>query len=203
MSRRAKSQSAQWRKRQERDPFVRAAREQGYRSRAAFKLIQIHQVEALIRPGDTIADLGAAPGGWTQVATRLAKPGGNVVAADLLPMQPVAGAVFVQGDFAEEQTRSQIADALQKPADIILSDLAPNISGVPPADLARAADLAQLVANFCETQLRPGGKLLLKSFAAQDEVAQILQPFFSAVRIRHPQASRRESRERFFVAIRG
>ena len=203
MSRRAKSQSAQWRKRQERDPFVRAARDQGYRSRAAFKLIQIHQVEALIRPGDTIADLGAAPGGWTQVATRLASPGGNVVAADLLPMQPVSGAVFVQGDFADEQNRRQIAEALQKPADIILSDLAPNITGIPPADLARAADLAQLVADFCETHLRPGGKLLLKSFASQDEVARILKPLFSAVRIRHPQASRRESRERFFVAIRG
>ena len=132
MSRRAKSQSAQWRKRQERDPFVRAAREQGYRSRAAFKLLQIHQVEALIRPGDTIADLGAAPGGWTQVATRLASPGGNVVAADLLPMQPVAGAVLVQGDFAEEQTRGQIADALQNPPILSSPTWPPILPASPP-----------------------------------------------------------------------
>ena len=204
MSRRAKSRSAEWRRRRERDPFVRAARAEGYRSRAAFKLLQINQADQLLRPGLAVVDLGAAPGGWTQVAVQLANPGGKIVAADLLPVQPVPGATFVQGDFARAQTREKIVAALGRPADLVLSDLAPNLSGIPHADQARHADLARLVADFCQDHLRPGGKLLMKSFAgeAENDIRQILKPAFSAVRVRNPQASRAQSRESFIVAIR-
>ena len=202
MSRRAKSQSAQWRKRQERDPYIRAARAAGYRSRAAFKLLQIHQTDTLFHPGAIVADLGAAPGGWTQIAAQLSRPDGKIVAADLLPVQPVPGAIIVQGDFLLPATQAAIAAALGGPADLVLSDLAPNLSGIPHADAARAAEIAQAVADFSREHLRAGGKLLMKSFASPEEIRAILRPNFSAPRVRHPKASRAESRERFFVAIR-
>lgn len=202
MSRRAKSASAQWRRRRENDPYVRAARAGGYRSRAAFKLLQMNESDQLLRPGMTAADLGAAPGGWTQVAVQLVRPGGKVVAADLLPMEPVDGAVVVRGDFFADETRRRIAQALGGPADAVLSDLAPNLSGVPHADQARAAELAEGVAAFCRRHLRPGGKLLMKSFAPPDHIRPILTPLFDGIRIRHPKASRPQSGERFFVATR-
>ena len=171
MSRRAKSQSAQWRKRQERDPYIRAARAAGYRSRAAFKLLQIHQTDPLFHPGAIVADLGAAPGGWTQIAAQLSRPNGKIVAADLLPVQPVPGAIVVQGDFLLPATQAAIADALGGPADLVLSDLAPNLSGIPHADAARAAEIAQAVADFSREHLRAGGKLLMKSFAPRRKSA--------------------------------
>ena len=204
MSRRAKSRSAAWRKKQERDPFVRAARAEGYRSRAAFKLLQINQARNILRPGLAVVDLGAAPGGWTQVAVQLASPGGKIVAADILPIQPVPGATIVQGDFAQAETRQKIRDALGQPADLVLSDLAPNLSGIACADQARCAELAELVARFCQHNLRPGGTLLMKSFAGagENDIRQILKPLFSRVRTQHPKASRPESREAFIFAIR-
>ena len=202
MSRRAKSASAQWRKRQENDPYVLAARAEGYRSRAAFKLLQINESDDILRPGMTAADLGAAPGGWTQVAAQLVRPDGIVVAADILPMSPVPGAVIVRGDFSEAENRAEIARALGGAADAVLSDLAPNLSGVPHADQARAAELAEIVAEFCRENLRPGGKILLKSFAPPEDIKRILHPLFDKIRVRHPKASRTRSSERFFVATR-
>lgn len=202
MSRRAKAASAQWRRGRARDPYVRAARADGYRSRAAYKLLQINQAEHLLRPGLVVADLGAAPGGWTQVAAQLVAPDGRVVAADLLPMQSVPGAVVVTGDFARADIRARVAAALEGAADLVLSDLAPNLSGVPHADQARAADLAELVVQFCRDRLRPDGRLLMKSFAPPEEIRALLNPFFHPPRIRHPQASRTRSAERFFVATR-
>ena len=202
MSRRAKSASAQWRKRQENDPYVRAARAEGYRSRAAFKLLQINESDSVLRPGMTVADLGAAPGGWTQVAAQLVRPNGIVVAADILPMSPVAGAVVIQGDFSDANNRAEIVRALKGGADAVLSDLAPNLSGVPHADQARAAELAEMVVEFCRENLRSGGKIVLKSFAPPDDIKRILNPLFNGIRIRHPKASRTRSGERFFVATR-
>ena len=202
MSRRAKSASAQWRRRRENDPYVRAARAEGYRSRAAFKLLQINESDDILRPGMTVADLGAAPGGWTQIAAQLVRPSGVVVSADILPMSPVAGARIVRGDFAAAETRARIARALGGPADAALSDLAPNLSGIPHADQARAAELAEMVAAFCRENLRPGGKLLMKSFAPPEDIARILRPLFDGLRVRHPRASRPQSGERFFIATR-
>ena len=202
MSRRAKSASAQWRKRRENDPYVRAARAEGYRSRAAFKLLQINESDSVLRPGMTVADLGAAPGGWTQVAAQLVGANGVVVAADILPMSPVVGAVVIQGDFSDAENRAAIVRALNGKADAVLSDLAPNLSGVPHADQARAAELAEMVAEFCRDNLRSGGKIVLKSFAPPEDIKRILHPLFGGIRIRHPKASRLRSGERFFVAAR-
>ena len=185
--------------------------------------------EKLLSPGMAVADLGAAPGGWTQVAVAKVKPvgfdgvsdgspgvsdgpdgvsdgsGGRVVAADLLGMAPVGGAVFVRGDFAEVATRAKIAAALGGKADVVLSDMSPNLSGIASSDQAAALRLAELVAEFCGECLRPGGKLLMKSFAgeAEGDVRRVLAEGFADVRERRPEATRAGSRERFYVATRG
>lgn len=188
--------SKQWLRRHVTDPYVRQAKAQGYRSRAAFKLIEIDQREKLFRPGMTVVDLGAAPGGWSQVAAERVKPGGRVIAVDLLPIAPISGVEILRGDF-----RAQSALEAQR-ADIVLSDLSPNLSGIGNIDQARALELSEGAIAFCRKALKPGGAFLVKVFHGEafDELMAQLKAQFQVVKAVKPSASRGESRETYLLA---
>src|SRR5512145_2196971 len=157
--------SKRWMQEHVTDAFVRRAKREGYRSRAAYKLQELARNDRLIRPGMLVVDLGAAPGGWAQVAAELAGPKGRVLAVDILEMAPIPGVEFIQGDFREEQTRQRLEVALQgAKVDLVVSDMAPNISGVAMVDQARAGQLAELALEFALKWLKPGGNLLVKAF---------------------------------------
>jgi 23S rRNA (uridine2552-2'-O)-methyltransferase len=189
------------------DPYVKRAQQHGYRSRAAFKLLEIDEQDRLIRPGMTVVDLGAAPGSWSQVLReKLAGPGGTlngrIVAIDLLPMEPVDGVAFLQGDFRDEAVAAQLEALLQgEPADLVLSDMAPNLSGVGVADAARMAHLADLALEFALRQLRPEGALLIKCFhgSGYSQVVERFKRAFTRVAVRKPKASRAESAETYLL----
>ena len=185
----------QWLRRHVTDPYVRKAREQGYRSRSAFKLLEIDEKEKLLRPGATVVDLGAAPGGWSQVAAARVKPGGRVIAIDLLKIAPITGVEMMQEDF-------RAATLAGVRADIVLSDLAPNLSGVANVDQARAAELAFAAIDFCRRTLKRDGVLVVKTFHGEafDEVLARLKREFGKVMVRKPSASRGESSETYVVA---
>ena len=185
----------QWLRRHVTDPYVRKAREQGYRSRSAFKLLEIDDKEKLLRPGATVVDLGAAPGGWSQVAAARVKPGGRVIAIDLLKIAPITGVEMVQGDF-----RAAKLEGVR--ADIVLSDLAPNLSGVANVDQARGAELAFAAIDFCRKMLKPDGVFVVKTFHGEafGEVLARLKREFGKVMVRKPSASRGESSETYVVA---
>jgi len=184
--------SKAWLQRHVSDPYVRKAREKGYRSRAAFKLQQIDEKEKLLRPGTLVLDLGAAPGGWSQVA---AQRGAKVTAVDLLPMAPIPGVSVLKGDFRE---------VLKDPAryDVVLSDLSPNISGIRNVDQARSLELLQAAIALCEVSLKPDGAFLAKAFHGEafEEAKQALEEAFSRVKVLKPAASRGESREIYLLA---
>src|SRR5215831_17609321 len=185
------------------DPYVREAQAKGYRSRAAFKLLELAEKDKLLRPGLTVVDLGAAPGSWCQVLRQQLGPKALIVAVDLLPMDPIAGVRFVQGDFREEPTVRALEAALEgRRADLVLSDLAPNISGVASADQARSVLLGELALAFAESWLQPGGDLVVKAFqgAGFSELQRRLQASFGKVYVRKPKASRDRSREVYLVA---
>lgn len=198
-----KSSSGRWKQRQARDPFVKRAQSEGWRSRAAFKLMDIDDKERLLRRGAVVLDLGAAPGGWSQVAIQRVGESGRVIALDILPMEPLAGVEQIQGDFTTEETMSTL-DALlgEAKADLVLSDLAPNISGNWSVDQPRAMNLAELAVDTAKRTLRPGGSLVVKLFQGEGFEALIkdLRARFVTVRIRKPPASRAESREMYLVA---
>ncbi len=185
------------------DPFVRQARQEGYRSRAAFKLKELCQQDRLIRPGMTVVDLGAAPGGWAQVAADLVGPKGRVIAVDMLEMAPVPGVEFLQGDFREEATLKQLEAALGGVrVDLVISDMAPNISGISMVDQARGMHLAELALEFAHKWLKPGGSLLVKTFQGEGYPAlrEVLRQSFSQVLTRKPLASRGRSSEIYLLA---
>jgi 23S rRNA (uridine2552-2'-O)-methyltransferase len=199
----AKSKSsAQWLRRHVTDAYVHRAKEQGYRSRAAFKLIEIDSRERLLRPGARVVDLGAAPGGWSQVAARRTAPGGRVVAIDLLPIAPISGVTIIQGDFLDEPARRSIVEALGGEADLVLSDLSPNLSGIAAADQARMAELVEQAALFAVSVLGGKGAFVCKIFhgGAFDGVLAELKRSFRSVAVRKPAASRGESRETYLFA---
>ena len=185
----------QWLRRHVTDPYVRKAREQGYRSRSAFKLLEIDEKEKLLRPGATVVDLGAAPGGWSQVAAARVKPGGRVIAIDLLKIAPITGVEMMQEDF-------RAATLAGVRADIVLSDLAPNLSGVANVDQARTAELAFAAIDFCRRTLKPEGVFVVKTFHGEafGEVLARLKREFGKVMVRKPSASRGESSETYVVA---
>jgi 23S rRNA (uridine2552-2'-O)-methyltransferase len=188
--------SKQWLRRHVTDSYVRKARAQGYRSRAAFKLLEIDSQEKLLRPGMTVIDLGAAPGGWSQVAAAKVGPGGRVIAIDLLPIAPISGVTVLQGDFREGML-------LEGPkADVILSDVSPNLSGIGNVDQARALELTGAAIDFCRKALKPGGVFLVKAFqgAAFEELLAGLKSNFSKVKVVKPSASRGESSETYVLA---
>jgi 23S rRNA (uridine2552-2'-O)-methyltransferase len=184
---------------------VRQARADGYRSRAAFKLLEINTRDRLLIPGSRVVDLGAAPGGWSQVAVQKTSPGGRVVAIDLLEVAPVPGVTVLQGDFREEAMRRKLADALGgERADVVLSDLSPNISGIASADQARAAELVRLALEFCRAHLAPEGAFLVKVFQGEEFAGLLkeMKAMFREVRTLKPSASREESRETYLLCRR-
>jgi 23S rRNA (uridine2552-2'-O)-methyltransferase len=188
--------SKQWLRRHVTDPYVRKARAQGYRSRAAYKLLEIDAREKLLRPGMTVLDLGAAPGGWSQVAGEKVKPGGRVVAVDLLPVAPISGVTVLQGDFREKV----LLDG--EKADVVLSDLSPNLSGIGNVDQARALELSGAAIDLCRKALKPEGVFLIKAFQGEafGELVARLKAEFSSVKVVKPPASRGESRETYVLA---
>ncbi|MGH8245922.1 MAG: RlmE family RNA methyltransferase [Gammaproteobacteria bacterium] len=197
--------SRQWIRRHETDPFVRQARRSEYRSRAVFKLTEIDRHDRLLRAGMTVIDLGAAPGGWSQYVARRVGDQGRVIAVDALPMSPIKHVEFIQGDVSEPETIARCLDLLHgAPADLVISDLAPNLTGIRATDQARSLQLGHSVCAFADAVLRPGGDLLIKVFQGQgmDEFRKELVKRFQRVINRKPRASRDSSRE-FYVLARG
>jgi 23S rRNA (uridine2552-2'-O)-methyltransferase len=185
------------------DPYVRRARAEGYRSRAAYKLLELNRRDHLLRPGLTVVDLGSAPGGWSQVVAERVGAAGRVLAVDRLEMAPIQGVAFILGDFRDQATLERLAGALGgRRADLVLSDMAPNISGVAEVDRARSLELAQAVVEFCQGYLKPGGTLLVKVFqgAGFEEFATGLRRRFLKVAVRKPGASRSRSPEVYLLA---
>lgn len=199
----ARSKSSKgWLREHVTDPYVRRARSEGFRSRAAYKLQQIAERDRLFSPGMTVVDLGAAPGGWSQVAAAAVAPRGRVIAVDLLEMAALPDVTRVQGDFSDEAVLSTLERHLQDAqVDIVLSDMAPNISGVASADQARAMALAELALEFALKHLKPQGKFLVKAFhgAAFEELLENMRRRFSKVMIRKPEASRSRSSEVYLL----
>lgn len=197
--------SARWLKEHFSDPYVKRAQAEGWRSRAVYKLEELLARDHILKPGMVVVDLGAAPGGWSQmVRERLGDPDkGRVVALDILPMQGIAGVDFIEGDFREESVLKQLETLLGgTPVDLVLSDMAPNISGVGAADQARAMHLAELATEFAAVHLRPGGAFLVKLFQGRDvdEYLKNLRSGYERVSIRKPKASRARSPEVYALA---
>jgi len=182
---------------------VRKARAEGYRSRAAFKLLEIHARDRLFIPGALVVDLGAAPGGWSQVAAQKVAPGGKVIALDLLEIAPISRVAILRGDCREPAVQAQLAEALGGTrADVVLSDLSPNISGIASADQARGAELVRMAIDFCRPQLKPEGKFLVKVFQGEEFAGMLkeMKRVFREVRTIKPSASREASRETYLLA---
>ncbi|WP_426957006.1 RlmE family RNA methyltransferase [Muricoccus radiodurans] len=194
--------SQKWLERQLNDPYVRAARAAGWRSRAAFKIIELDERFRIFRPAQRIVDLGAAPGGWTQVAVKRAGDRGRVVALDLLAMDPVPGATVLQGDFQDEATERAVLDAMAGPADLVLSDMAPNTTGHNATDHLRIMGLVELAADFASKVLAPGGAFVAKVFqgGVEKDLLAALKRDFAQVRHAKPPASRKDSAEMYLVA---
>jgi 23S rRNA (uridine2552-2'-O)-methyltransferase len=185
------------------DPYVKMAQQQGLRSRSAFKLLELQDKYRLIRPGMTVVDLGAAPGGWCQVAQPSVGPGGKVIALDILDMEPLPGVEFILGDFTEEEPLLRLEQALGgKRADLVMSDMAPNMSGMAAVDQARAMYLAELALEFVKGHLKPGGDFVVKLFqgADFDDLVRQVRTLFSKVQVIKPKASRPRSKEVFLLA---
>jgi len=202
MSRRSKS-SGRWLREHFDDPYVQRAQQQGWRSRAAFKLEELDSAERLIFPGATIVDLGAAPGGWSQYAARALAGGGTVIAVDLLAMDELPGVTFLQGDFREQAVLDTLLEMLSgRRVDLVMSDMAPNMSGVDVVDQARAVDLEALALDFARKVLGPDGTLVMKLFqgAGFQELLADARRNFGQVRMRKPKASRQRSSEAYLVA---
>jgi len=186
--------SKEWLRRHVTDPYVKAARKQGYRSRAAFKLLDIDAKEKLFRPGQIVLDLGAAPGGWSQVAAEKVKPGGRVIAIDLLQIAPISGVTTLQGDFREISFDAR--------CDVVLSDVSPNMSGIPNVDQVRWLELAEAAVELCRKVLKPDGVFVVKAFHGEafDALMKRLKAGFMKVKVVKPPASRGESSETYVVA---
>ena len=185
------------------DHYVQEAKRLGYRSRAAFKLVELDARDKLLRPGMTVVDLGSAPGSWSQVLRAKVGASGRIVAIDLLPMDPLAGVQFVQGDFRADEGLAALATALGgRPVDLVVSDMAPNLSGVESADQARSVHLGELALEFAGDHLREGGDLVVKVFQGSglQELQKAMAAYFTKVYVRKPKSSRDRSRETFLVA---
>lgn len=186
--------SKEWLQRHVTDHYVRKARKEGYRSRAAYKLIEIDEKEKLFRPGQTVLDLGAAPGGWSQVAAQKVTPGGRVIAIDVLEMAPISGVTILKGDFR--------TISIENPLDIVLSDVSPNLSGIPNVDQARLLELGVAAIELCAKVLKRDGVFVVKAFHGEafDELRERLNAVFRKVKVVKPSASRGESAETYVVA---
>lgn len=185
------------------DSYVQKAKAAGWRSRAVFKLIEIDDKDHLLKPGMTVVDLGAAPGSWCQYAARRIQPGGKLIALDLLAMTPMAGVEFIQGDFREDETLDSLKSALAgRRVDLVLSDMAPNMSGIAVADDARVMHLAELALEFARGHLKPGGGMLVKVFQGSGfmELRKEIMTSFDSLLVRKPAASRDRSAETYLLA---
>lgn len=195
--------SKAWLKEHMEDVYVQRAQKDGYRARAAYKLLEINEKDRLMRPGMTVVDLGSAPGSWSQIASKLVGVNGMVLASDILPMDGLAGVRFIQGDFREQEIFDQLLTALDgRPVDLVISDMAPNMSGTASADLPRAMYLCELALDMATRVLKPGGAMVIKVFQGEgyDEYRKALQQHFTVLKSRKPAASRPRSREIYLVA---
>jgi len=186
------------------DAFVKRAQKEGYRARAAYKLIEIDDKDRLIKPGMTVVDLGAAPGSWCQVVQQRLKGQGRIIGLDLLDMHPIAGVEFIQGDFREESVLRELEEKLNnKPVDLVIADMAPNISGVKDADQAGALYLTELALEFSQDWLKPGGNFLVKVFIGTgfDDIIKRMRSEFDKVVTRKPKASRGRSSETYLLGL--
>lgn len=196
-------QSKKWLKEHFDDPYVKQAQDAGYRSRAVFKLQEIDKKDRLFRPGMTVVDLGAAPGGWCQYAVERLGQSGRVIGLDILEMPPIPGVEIIQGDFTEQAVLDRLLEVVDnKPVDLVLSDMAPNISGMKVVDQPRAMYLVELALEFCQRALAPGGDFLVKMFQGEgsDTYIKTLRQQFERVLVRKPSASRPRSREVYLLA---
>jgi 23S rRNA (uridine2552-2'-O)-methyltransferase len=202
MAKRTKS-SRQWLAEHESDVYVKRAREAGFRSRAIFKLEEIQRTDRLIKPGMTIVDLGAAPGGWCQLAVKLLQGRGRIVALDILPMDAIVGVEFIQGDFSDDAVLKSLEDLLGKDQpQLVLSDMAPNTTGIADVDHDRSMHLVELSLDFVQRTLAPGGDFLVKVFQGRHFHPFVLQlrKSFGSVKVRKPPASRQRSPELYLLA---
>ncbi|MBX9610589.1 MAG: RlmE family RNA methyltransferase [Burkholderiales bacterium] len=194
------------------DPWVKLAKKEGFRARAAYKLKEIDESLGLIRPGHVVVDLGSTPGAWSQYVRRKLSPSGaavgalngTIIALDVLPMEPVEGVVFLQGDFRESEVLARLEDALQgRPVDVVVSDMAPNLSGVEGVDAARISHLVELAIDFARMHLKPEGALVAKVFhgSGYTQLVQLFKDTFRVVKPVKPKASRDKSSETFLVGI--
>ena len=194
------------------DPYVKLAQKEGYRARAAYKLKEIDEQFGLIQPGHTVVDLGSAPGAWSQYVRRRLSPGGaavgqlagTIIALDILPMEPIEGVVFLQGDFRDDEVLARLAQAVQgRPVDLVVSDMAPNLSGVESVDAVRIAHLVELAVDFAVHHLKPDGALVVKLFhgSGYTQLVQLIKDTFRVAKPVKPKASRDRSSETFLVGI--
>ena len=195
--------SGRWLKEHFDDHYVKADQTAGYRSRAAFKLLEIQEKDHILKPKQVIVDLGAAPGGWSQVAANIIGDAGHIIALDLLPMDNIADVAFIQGDFTDAATFEQLMQQLgNQQVDVVLSDMAPNMSGNRSVDQPRAMHLVELVIDFAQATLKTGGTMLVKVFQGEgfDNTLHYVRTCFAKVVIRKPDASRARSREQYWLA---
>jgi 23S rRNA (uridine2552-2'-O)-methyltransferase len=195
--------SKQWLREHFNDEYVQRAQQEGYRSRAVYKLLEIQKRDKLIKPGMTVVDLGAAPGGWSEVARNLVGKKGRVIATDILPMDPIEGVDFVQGDFREEAVFEKLMEIIgNQPVDLVLSDMAPNMSGRDAVDQPRSMYLVELALDMARQILKPGGDMLVKVFQGEGSEAYFkeLRSEFERLMIRKPKASRPRSSEVYALA---
>jgi 23S rRNA (uridine2552-2'-O)-methyltransferase len=194
------------------DPYVKQAQKEGYRARAAYKLKEIDEALGLIQPGHLVVDLGSTPGAWSQYVRRKLSPqgaavgelDGTIIALDILPMEPIEGVTFLQGDFREPQVLARLEEAVAgRKADAVVSDMAPNLSGIASADAARISDLVELAVEFSRTHLKPEGALVAKVFhgSGYSQLVQLFKETFRVVKPLKPKASRDKSSETFLVGI--
>jgi 23S rRNA (uridine2552-2'-O)-methyltransferase len=194
--------SKQWLRRHVNDPYVQRSKKEGYRSRSAYKLIEIDERDKVLKPGMLVVDLGAAPGGWSQVAAKRVGPKGAVVAIDLLPMEPISGVTVLMADFASGEGVDAVEKNMARKADVVLSDMAPNMSGIAMSDQARSMELAEIARDFAQLHLKAEGVFIVKVFqgAGYDEYLRSLRAMFGKVVARKPASSRGESSEQYLLA---
>ncbi|GAA0681967.1 23S rRNA (uridine(2552)-2'-O)-methyltransferase RlmE [Marinobacterium maritimum] len=194
--------SARWLKEHVNDPFVKQAQKDGYRSRASYKLLALNDKDKLIKPGMLVIDLGSAPGGWSQIASQLVGEQGKLIASDILPMDALPDVDFIQGDFTEESVFNEIMGVIDgRPVDVVISDMAPNLSGVASADQAGSIYLIELALDMAQQVLKPKGSFVAKAFQGEgyEEFVKQVREHFDTVLIRKPDASRARSREVYVV----
>ena len=199
----AKSKNRTWIKQHVKDPYVKQSQRDGYRSRASYKLLEIVEKGRYIKPGMVVVDLGSAPGGWSQVAAKLVGHKGCVVAVDILPMDPVAGVSFIQGDFTEEEILNQLLNEIgNRPVDLVISDMAPNLTGMKAVDQPAMIYLAELAVDLVQQVMTADGIFIAKLFQGEgfDEFVRNTRTVFNVVSLKKPDASRSKSREVYLVA---